>query len=295
MRSICSVLLMVITSIIISVPAASAQTGTPKLEIGIKQGDYYWVVETSPDGSRRGGWVSVNVPLSLIDRTTLKPLPPASPVVEASLQPAPPPSAAPTTVDERLSRIEQALAAQQGPVQSQVASEVRSASPNRYSQQSSVPAARFPPTREGFWFNGGLGVGLAGCVGCIGREVGASGGLSLGGTLSDRLLLGVGTTGWYKSIDGVALSGGTFDARLRFYPVDTSGFFLTGGAGLGSIAVSDGFLSDRETGVGVLFGLGWDLRVGRNVSLTPFYNGFAVGVDSGTFFVDQFGVGITIH
>jgi hypothetical protein len=109
------------------------------------------------------------------------------------------------------------------------------------------------------------------------------------------VLLGVGTTGWYKSVDGVTLTGGTFDARLRFYPAVRSGFFLTAGGGLGSIAVSDGFLSDSETGVGVLFGLGWDLRVGRNVSLTPYYNGFAVGVDSGTFFVDQFGLGVTIH
>jgi hypothetical protein len=150
-------------------------------------------------------------------------------------------------------------------------------------------------TREGFWFNGGLGVGLAGCVGCVGREVGTSGGLSLGGTINERVLLGVGTTGWYKSIDGVALTGGTLDARLRFYPAVRSGFYLTAGGGFGSVAVSNGFLSDRETGVGVLFGLGWDLRVGRNVSLTPFYNGFAMGVNSGTFFVDQFGLGVTIH
>ena len=104
-------------------------------------------------------------------------------------------------------------------------------------------------TREGFWFNGGLGVGIAGCVDCIGHEVGASGGLSLGGTLSKRVLLGVGTTGWYKSVDGVTVNGGTFDARLRVYPSVSPGFFLTGGAGLGTISASNAFVSDSEVGL----------------------------------------------
>jgi hypothetical protein len=109
------------------------------------------------------------------------------------------------------------------------------------------------------------------------------------------VLLGVGTTGWYKNVDGVSLSGGTLDARIRFYPVATSGFFLTGGSGLGTISVWNAFDGASEHGVGVLLGLGWDLRVGRNVSLTPFYNGFAVAVASGTFYVDQVGLGVTIH
>jgi hypothetical protein len=237
------------------------------------------------------------MPLDAIDRSELKPLPPISALSPAEKAP----QAAPAlpTLDERLARIEQALSTGQGAV-AQPLDTVQAApiAPARQQQQPrpqpSTPVQSLQ-TREGFWFNGGLGVGLAGCVGCLGREVGTSGGLSLGGTISERMLLGVGTTGWYKRIDGVALTGGTFDARLRFYPAVTSGFFLTAGGGLGSIAVSDGFLSDREMGVGVLFGLGWDLRVGRNVSLTPFYNGFALGVDSGTFFVDQFGLGVTIH
>jgi hypothetical protein len=289
-------LLTTVASLIASVPSASAQTGLPKLEIGTRQGDYYWVVETSPDGLRRGGWVNIAVPLHAIDRNALKPLPPLGPPSTATSVQAPPPVES-TTLDERLMRLEQALAAKQGATPLQEAPQVRPAVLSQISQprpEAIAPTAR-PQTREGLWFSGGLGVGVAGCVGCLGREIGASGGLSLGGTISERVLLGVGTTGWYKSIDGVALTGGTFDARLRFYPAVSSGFFLTAGGGLGSVAVSNGFVSDSETGVGVLFGLGWDARVGRNVSLTPFYNGFAVGVDSGTFFVDQFGIAVTIH
>ncbi len=295
MRSIRVALLTALASIIVSVPSASAQTGSPRLEIGTRQGDYYWVVETSPDGSRRGGWVNIAVPLNAIDRNALKPLPPVAPSTETAVQAPPPPAS--TNLDERLMRLEQTLAAKQGTPQIQEPPQVRTAAMTQVSQPR--PDSIAPPTRaqtrEGFWFNGGLGIGIAGCVGCFGREVGSSGGLSLGGTINERVLLGVGTTGWYKSIDGVALTGGTFDARLRVYPAASSGFFLTAGGGLGSIAVSDGFVTDSETGVGLLFGLGWDVRVGRNVSLTPFYNGFAVGVDSGTFFVDQFGLSVTLH
>jgi hypothetical protein len=278
-------------AVLLLATTAAAQTSQPRLEVGTRQGNYYWIVETSSDGSRRGGWVPVNVPLDAIDRNALKPLPSVS-----ALPPADRP--APTSIDDRVARLEQALASGQQPIALD-AVQSQPLQPQKPEPRSPAPSIGRPQTRQGLWFNGGLGVGWAGCVDCLGRETGASGGLSLGGTLSDRVLLGVGTTGWYKSVDGVTLSGGTFDARLRFYPVKQSGFFVTGGAGLGSIAVKVGTLvgdlSDRENGLGLLFGLGWDVRVGRNVSLTPFYNGFAVGVDSGTFFVDQIGVGITIH
>ena len=62
---------------LLTATTAAAQS-PPRLEIGTRQGNYYWVVETAPDGSRRGGWVSVNVPLDAIDRNTLKPLPSVS-------------------------------------------------------------------------------------------------------------------------------------------------------------------------------------------------------------------------
>ena len=52
-----------------------------------------------------------------------------------------------------------------------------------------------------------------------------------------------------------------------------AGRLLLGGLGLGTIyAEIDGFGSDTETGAGALLGLGWDIRVGSNVSLTPSWN-----------------------
>lgn len=170
-------------------------------------------------------------------------------------------------------------------------------------RQASVPQptdqaspARNPHAREGFWFNGGLGFGSLGCGTCTERAGGASGGLSLGGTLSDRVLLGVGTTGWYRSEEGVTLSVGTVDARLRFYPNVRSGFFLTGGVGLGSISAGvAGLGTETETGLGVMLGLGWDIRVSPNVSLTPFWNGSAVRTRNADANFGQIGLGVTIH
>src|SRR5688500_11770404 len=79
------------------------------LEIGTRQGNYYWVVETAADGTRRGGWVAVNVPLDAIDRNALKPLPPVT-TISAPAERTPQLPPAPLSVDERLARIEQALA-----------------------------------------------------------------------------------------------------------------------------------------------------------------------------------------
>lgn len=151
-------------------------------------------------------------------------------------------------------------------------------------------------TRKGFWFNAGLGYGSLGCDDCTDREGGLSGGLSLGGTLNQHWLLGVGTSGWSKEETGVKLETGTLDLRVRFYPSATGGFFLTGGVGFGTIyAKVDGFGSDRENGAGLLLGLGFDARIGKNVSLTPFWNGFAVRTDNSDVNVGQIGLGVTVH
>ena len=154
-------------------------------------------------------------------------------------------------------------------------------------------------TRQGFWINFGLGYGTLGCVDCSDREGGLSGGLALGGTLGERWLLGVGTTGWTKSEEGATLTASTITATARFYPALGSGFFLLGGLGLGSLDARfdyQGFaVSAGRTGAGAVLGLGWDLRVGDNVSLTPFWNGYAIALDGGDANVGQLGIGLTVH
>ena len=98
--------------------------------------------------------------------------------------------------------------------------------------------------RRGFWFSGGLGYGSLGCEDCGGREGGLSGGLGLGGSVSQKVLLGAGSNGWTRSEGGVTLTVGTLVALIRFYPSATGGFFLLGGLGLGTIhAEIDGTLN----------------------------------------------------
>ena len=150
--------------------------------------------------------------------------------------------------------------------------------------------------RDGFWFSGGLGYGVLGCDDCGDREGGVSGGLSLGGTISPRFLLGVGTSGWSKSEQGATLTVALLDARVRFYPSTTGGLFLTGGAGIGSVRGSvSGFGSATETGMGLILGLGYDWRVARNASVTPYWNGFAMRNSNIDANVGQMGLAITLH
>lgn len=151
--------------------------------------------------------------------------------------------------------------------------------------------------RQGFWFSGGLGFGSMGCQDCGGDRLnGLSGDLSLGGTISPRFLLGVGSMGWVKQDQGATLTVGTLDARVRFYPSTTGGFFLTGGLGLGTVTGSvAGVGSNTETGVGAVFGLGYDMRIAKNASITPYWNGFAMSNDYVDANVGQIGLAITLH
>jgi 4-amino-4-deoxy-L-arabinose transferase-like glycosyltransferase len=150
--------------------------------------------------------------------------------------------------------------------------------------------------RQGFWLNGGLGYGSLGCENCSGREGALSGGLALGGSLSPKVLLGVGTNGWTKSEAGYTATVGTLTAQIRFYPSATGGFFLLGGLGLGSIHEElSGVGSASEVGPGALVGLGYDFRVGQNVSLTPYWNGFATTTSNADANVGQLGLGVTLH
>lgn len=156
--------------------------------------------------------------------------------------------------------------------------------------------AQYPQRRAGFWFNAGIGYGSLGCDDCDGRRGSLSFGLSLGGTISRKVLLGGGMAIWSKD-EGIAKTTiVTLDARIRFYPSATGGFFLTGGLGIGTIQIDiDNLGEDKETGVAVLLGLGYDIRIARTLSITPFLNGFGVRNDNADANVGQIGVSVTAH
>ena len=160
----------------------------------------------------------------------------------------------------------------------------------------SVANAQTTQTRQGFWFNLGFGAGSLGCSDCDARENGFSGGLALGGTLNKQWLLGGFSNGWTKTVDGTTITAGTLVLGSRFYPSETGGFFLLFGLGVGRLDVDFGeFGSVGETGSGALLGLGWDIRLGTNVSATPFWNGVGIKVSGGDANFGQLGIGVTIH
>src|SRR3989440_7112057 len=122
---------------------------------------------------------------------------------------------------------------------------------------------RQPLLRHGFWFSGGLGYGSLGCQDCDGRTGALSGNISLGGTLSQKLLLGVSTNGWTKSDSGSSLTVAALTAAVRFYPSTTGGFFLTGGLGPGPRRPgTSGFGGATQTGGAFALGPGADTPLG---------------------------------
>ena len=154
---------------------------------------------------------------------------------------------------------------------------------------ASSASAQQAQTRQGFWIGGGLGYGSLGCDGC--DRVGApSGYFKLGGTLRQNILLGVETNGWTKSELGNRLTMGNVSGAVYWYPM-TNGMFVKAGAGY---SVLDSGIASTS-GFGLLGGVGYDVRVGRNLSITPVANWFRGSFDGGSANVLQIGMGVTSH
>lgn len=155
-------------------------------------------------------------------------------------------------------------------------------------------SAQQAQTRQGFWISGGLGYGSLGCEGCD-RTGAPSGYLKLGGTLRENILLGVETNGWTKSEFGSRLTMGNISGAVYWYPMTTNGLFVKGGAGYSVLDADTGIGSGSESGFGMLAGVGYDVRVGRNLSITPVANWFRGSFDGGSANVLQIGLGVTSH
>ncbi|HEX2250240.1 MAG TPA: hypothetical protein VHH32_07810, partial [Gemmatimonadales bacterium] len=111
----------------------------------------------------------------------------------------------------------------------------------------------------------------------------------------ENILLGVEMNGWTKSEAGATVTMGNMSAAAYWYPMATQGLFIKAGAGYSILGVEDDLGSDNDTGFGFLGGVGYDIRVGRNLSITPVANWFRGGFNNGSANVLQFGVGVTSH
>lgn len=160
-----------------------------------------------------------------------------------------------------------------------------------------APAAQAqrPQVREGFWFSIGVGGGSLGCEECDDRTNGGAGTLAFGGKLSNNVLLAGSANGWTRTEEGATLTVGLVAVEARFYPSATGGFFLKAGAGIGSADLDFGSVTLSETGAGALAGLGYDIRVGRMISITPWLQWFGINYDPGNANVAQLGIALTIH
>src|SRR5256885_6405085 len=140
---------------------------------------------------------------------------------------------------------------------------------------ASAARAQYPQRREGFWIGFGLGYGSANvtCDTCGSgpRTGGVTAFLKLGGTPSRNLLIGGAINAWSHQSGGATETMGNVTASLYYYPVASGGLFLTGGVGFSDYNV-DTSPSYDGTGWGFTAGVGYDIRVGRNVSLTPVAN-----------------------
>jgi hypothetical protein len=159
--------------------------------------------------------------------------------------------------------------------------------------------AQHAQTRQGFWFGGGVGYGSLGlsCDGCgdVDREGGMSGYAKFGGTLRQGILLGGEMNAWTKDEAGARVTLANLSGAAYWYPMATQGLFVKAGAGWSNLSVSSGGLGADDSGFGFLAGLGYDVRIARNMSITPVANWFRGGFDGGSADVLQFGVGVTAH
>ena len=156
--------------------------------------------------------------------------------------------------------------------------------------------AQNPQTRQGFWISFGLGVGSLGCEeeDCgEERETGTNFYLRMGGTLSQRLLIGGEVNGWTKSEGDATLTVSNIGPVLTFYPNANGGLFLKGGLGMANTSLELGTIKIEETGVGLTLGIGYDARVGRGFALTPYFDILTSSYDGGSFNQVAFGLGFT--
>lgn len=161
---------------------------------------------------------------------------------------------------------------------------------------SALEAQDRPQTRQGFWISVGLGGGSLGCENCgDDRENGGTAQIALGGTLSPRFQLGASSNAWAKEVNGVDVTMSSLAAVAKFYPWVARGFYLSGGLGVGRITFKEGSVSLSEDGTSAILGLGYDIRVGKNFSITPFLNGVGASFDGNRSDFNQVGIGVTWH
>jgi hypothetical protein len=166
-----------------------------------------------------------------------------------------------------------------------------------------IQAQSVAQPHNGFWIGFGFGGGVNLSKGIDGERL-TSGSfyVRLGGTPSQRLLLGFEAIGWAKERDNIILSRGNATFTALAYPCRCGGVFVKGG--IGSAALSRDEVTGNEHhsitkgGWGTVLGVGADLKIGRNLYLTPNLDWLFQSIDAGpvnTNHLFLFTLGLTWH
>lgn len=141
---------------------------------------------------------------------------------------------------------------------------------------SAQDSARPPAEHRGVWLSGGLGGGTTNDAdGGITNddEGGPAGYFRLGGSVSPHILLGGEVIGMTLDRNGSDISFANATFALVYDPALPGGFFAKGGIGFASVMTSTdlggGTFTTDEEGFGVTLGVGYDIRIGGNLYLTP--------------------------
>ncbi len=132
------------------------------------------------------------------------------------------------------------------------------------------------PSRRGWWVGGSVG---AGSEAFRFLESGGDYGATLlkptlavrgGGTVGERVRLGVELFGWFNEEGGVLESITSAMAVGQWYPIGAAGLHVRGGLGFGRSAVEspDGY-GFGDLGFATMVGAGYDLPVARGVWIVP--------------------------
>lgn len=161
--------------------------------------------------------------------------------------------------------------------------------------------------RSGFFFAAGLGVGGESFnandgLGWSDGKAGGVGYIKLGGTVSPNVLLGVEAQGWTASYYGQGYDRdlGSLLGLVQWYPSAVDGFWFRGGLGFARDNLRyygpppSTTLTTGRNGTAFALGLGYDIPVGRKVSLTPTLDFVGQRYDTHDERVFSIGLGVTI-
>ncbi len=127
---------------------------------------------------------------------------------------------------------------------------------------------RPPAEHAGLWLSGGLGGGST-----SEDDEGPAGYFRIGGSVSQNVLLGGEVAGMTYDLDGTNVSFANVTFTALFDPALPGGFFAKAGVGFASVMTSldigGGTFTTDDEGFGVTLGVGYDIRIGGNLYLTP--------------------------